>query len=411
MNRIAILFLITACFSIGCRDDFPDNSKLVLQNTESFIVTSVQKDASGFINAIGYDVRTNQNLIYRYDGELHFIEKINLSNEHKFAGALQVKFLPDNTCLISQYTTDPNPQLIIHRTDADFNITQKNILRSSTDSLFSATMREMILLKNGDIGICYDTIAIPQRELIFGGYVIARLDKDLNLIHNYQESFGRYYGHHSPKIVEQKDGSIFFLTSTIVQEQNFPYGRISIGTLTALGEIENYKVLELEKEQQWLEPYSLSSTDNEVVFHFMANVQNLRYLHINTESGLITKDVELPYGEINHRNERGNWFNKFPLGSESFISGSANELPKSLMPNQGNFLFSTADQSLYFQKYNEDGSFSRSFTLNLPELDNLYSYRHVFTDEKTIILAISYDHNGRNYLNLQEMSLDGELIP
>jgi len=411
MHKFLLFSLALTVLCLGCQDDTPDKTKLLVNDLDSFIVSSIQKDASGNINAIGYDENSDQNVIYRYDEELHFVEKINLT-EQDFKGVLQVKFLADNTCLISQFTEEPTPQLLLNRADSKFNILNRKVLRSSENSLFRATMRDIILLEDGNIGICYDTIAISQRpQLIFGGYEIARLDKELNRIHSYQESFGRYYGHHTPHIVERNDGSIFFITSTNIPEQfAFPYGRISMGTLTTSGEIMNNMVLKLEKEQQWLEPYSLSATDKGVILHFMANSQNLRYLSFDPEDGIILKNVELPYGEINHRNERGAFTNYSPTNPETFVSASANELPKKLKVNQGNILYSSAEQHLYFQQYHEDGSFTKAFTLSLPEFDELYSYRHLFTEKNTMVVAISYRYKGKNFLTLRELTLDGHIV-
>jgi hypothetical protein len=406
LKKIPILLLVI--IGVACKKETKSVSHIQIHEVEDFVVSSIQEGDNSNLYCVGLKRNGNEIIVKKFNESLELVESTNLSEISEFSGNLFVTHLQNNGWLISSFKEGQNPKLTVYRTDEDFNIQDEAKIGSNHDSSFKATVRELRPLKNGDFILAYDSVDPRGLSTRFQGIKIIRLDQQLDEVFSFTGPFYSNTGHFSPRLVELPDESIFYSIATNTVDGQGLYTEFSSGVINKSG-VPLWDTISVDK-RRIIHPISLSYNGSNIIRAYRVNLEVLTYDLLDPKTGNVIGQSTLNTSLVNHHNDYGVYLNYFPFNNEFFFSGEANGLSKELGDNAGHVLHYKPTEKLYFMGVDNDLNLERRFVLNLPEFQEIQSYRQLITDKGTIMIGVSYLYKKKHYFTLMEVDENGNIL-
>lgn len=411
-SRSFFLFIVIA-FLLSCSDNNINQSAIHLSGNEEFIVEHIDHREDGRILVHGNNRSKDQYVIKIYDRNLNIIDEKFPQQRNEFQGQLKGIMLNNGNWFFVKVEDNPLGNVGLFVTDEDFNISSSRYEKTDTSYVDLPDIYSLEELKNGDLWLIRDS----SDKIVFCRYTtdLKPLFKITPLQEPHQEKYvsSTSMSTFSPYSIEQATGNI---TISYVRDEsiNYYYDTASNPYATELvdsihlGEINPQGELVYSKSHSIQVAHALcigmGIKDDYVLLGTVFNDEHLlRYYSFDLDDFSQIDHIQLENNFINHQvNSINNPFH--------FNLGIGNPFPKHLKSGQGHFLYARDKEELIHLSINQELDIKEEFTLQLPLMDEVLSYRQVYTDQNTIIVGVSYIYQGKNFFDLKEVNLEGDVV-
>jgi len=409
-SKVIMLLIGLVVGFYSCSDPRTELSPLTIEAESPFVVSQIIEGENGEIICIGYDNAisgwaTEDGTVVRiYSKGLNLDQEIAEEFATKVDGFQNVTpYAGNQFIVIGVDTSGVIPRFHVTIRDRQMTVLKENHLLGKYNFKTNEVM-SVLIRSNGQISL----IATNEKLLPNGGTEASfinhyLLDKEPTIINNTELSYTE-----AVNSVLLEDESILVLGANDFFRYDSATGFFTFGKeFLSRRVLQDNNVVEVEVVPLYYSHVQVAGFNrigNRIVHHSISNDEHvLRYAYFNSDNGEYIDMYTLPSIYTNHvyRNFESNFHFKF---------GSAN--PVSYGPDgvAGHFLYSNIDENITFFELSETGTVSPTFSLNLPPLDEILSYRQCFTKDGHLVAGVSYKYNGKLYFTLQTLDLDGNII-
>lgn len=402
MNRSKLAIVLIFVALVSCRDEnLPNRSNTRIEASNDFAVSSITAGSDGAIWCLGW--KEDELIANKYNSSFSLLKTINLTETRGIDKTVVMQPDMRGGWLIARLFEESFYMRVeVTILDEEFEEIKSNIPVQVLKTL-DPRLVSVVALEGGDYVLNYNRYFARENQDI-----VVRLDKNLEPRWEVNLATSNQIMSH---FTENNEGQIQFASILSQKEGISPTG----SRLLYLNPITNLRVGLIDSEGQILfdslllveshhtSPIGISQTDKDFIFNFVTNDEHIQQYVSMSFDGTRSNQVQLGFNYINHQIFEGFAFGHFPLGP-------ANPLPRILKPGQGHLIYSEVDEKLQYLEVGNHPELVWKFPINLPEFDELLSYRQLFTDDETIIIGVNFKYLGKEYFNLQEVSMDGEVL-
>jgi len=399
---LSILFIIMTF--TACEEDILDNlSHIHHTATDDFRISSITPVGNGSIWCLGKEGAFGDTLIARkYDKTFKLIKQVNLTVLKGFDEGTIIKPDQNGGWLVAHIIQGAAVNIEVQVLSEEFEIVESNIVKDLHPALYDGILFSGIArLSNGDIVLCYNRARTSKEYVILlNSGLEPKWDVTL------KDKIGIKSEFH------EIDNGQLMLAHFIQRDRGFtgPGGSFFFGAIPLdcqVTQMDNDGNIVMESvykpESHHTSPIGISRSSTGFIFNFITNDEHIQQYVAMSFDGQEIEHKQLGFNYINHQIINGFEYGHFPLGE-------ANPLPIELKPNQGHLIYSEVDKKLQFLEVGPNAELIWRFPIHLPEFDELLSYRQLFTDHGTMIIGVSYVYAGKEFFNLQELTMDGEVV-